>query len=137
MLGSVVEAGDLLISRSNTRDRVGLPGIFNETRCDVSWPDTMMRLRPDPSVARPHFLELFLRSASGRRQIERFAAGTSASMKKINADAIRQLSIVLPSSDTQDAMLRQVGDMMVAGAAAERRLRTLKRLRSTVLSSTL
>ena len=58
-------------------------------------------------------------------------------MKKINADAIRQLSIVLPSSDTQDAMLRQVGDMMVAGAAAERRLRTLKRLRSTVLSSTL
>ena len=32
--------------------------------------------------------------------MERFAAGTSASMKKVNADAIRQLSIVLPSSDT-------------------------------------
>ena len=137
MLSSVVEAGDLLISRSNTRDRVGLPGIFNEDRCDVSWPDTMMRLRPDPSVARPHFLELFLRSASGRRQIERFAAGTSASMKKVNADAIRQLSIVLPSSDTQDAMLRQVGGVIAACASAERRLRTLKRLRSTVLSSAL
>ncbi|MCY4638527.1 MAG: restriction endonuclease subunit S [Acidobacteria bacterium] len=137
MLSSVVEAGDLLISRSNTRDRVGLPGIFNEARCDVSWPDTMMRLRPDPSVVRPHFLELLLRSQSGRRQIERFAAGTSASMKKINADAIRQLPIVLPSSDTQDAMLRQVGGMMAACASAERRLRTLKRLRSTVLSSAL
>ena len=137
MLSSVVEAGDLLISRSNTRDRVGLPGIFNEDRCDVSWPDTMMKLRPDPSVARPHFLELFLRSASGRRQIERFAAGTSASMKKVNADAIRQLSIVLPSSDTQDAMLRQVGGVMAACASAERRLRTLKRLRFTVLSSAL
>ena len=137
MLSSVVEAGDLLISRSNTRDRVGLPGIFNEDRCDVSWPDTMMRLRPDPSVARPHFLELFLRSASGRRQIERYAAGTSASMKKVNADAIRQLSIVLPSSDTQDAMLRQVGGVMAACASAERRLRTLKRLRFTVLSSAL
>ena len=137
MLSSVVEAGDLLISRSNTRDRVGLAGIFNEARCDVSWPDTMMRLRPDPSVARPHFLELFLRSASGRRQIERFAAGTSASMKKVNADAIRQLSIVLPSSDTQDAMLRQVGGVMAACASAERRLRTLKRLRFTVLSSAL
>ena len=107
MLSSVVEAGDLLISRSNTRDRVGLAGIFNEARSDVSWPDTMMRLRPDPSVARPHFLELFLRSAPGRRQIERFAAGTSASMKKVNAHAIRQFSIALPSSDTQDAMLRQ------------------------------
>ena len=137
MLSFVVEAGDLLISRSNTRERVGLPGIFNEARCDVSWPDTMMRLRPEPSVARPHFLELFLRSASGRRQIERFAAGTSASMKKVNADAIRQLSIVLPSSDTQDAILRQVGDVMAACASAERRLRTLKRLRSIVLSSAL
>ena len=137
MLSSVVEAGDLLISRSNTRDRVGLPGIFNEARCDVSWPDTMMRLRPDSSVVRPHFLELFLRSASGRRQIERFAAGTSASMKKVNADAIHQLPIVLPSSDTQDAILRQVGGVMAACASAERRLRTLKRLRSTVLSSAL
>ena len=72
-----------------------------------------------------------------RRKVMVVDAGTSASMKKINADAIRQLSIVLPSSDTQDAMLRQVGDMMVAGASAERRLRALKRLRSTVLSSAL
>ena len=137
MLSFVVEPGDLLISRSNTRERVGLPGIFNEDRCDVSWPDTMMRLRPDTSVTRPHFLELFLRSASGRRQIESFAAGTSASMKKVNAGAIRQLSIVLPSPDTQDAMLRQVGVVMAGRVSAERRLRTLKRLRSTVLSSAL
>ena len=72
-----------------------------------------------------------------QRKVMVVDAGTSASMKKINADAIRQLSIVLPSSDTQDAMLRQVGDMMVAGASAERRLRALKRLRSTVLSSAL
>ena len=137
MLSSVVEAGDLLISRSNTRDRVGLPGIFNEARCDVSWPDTMMRLRPDSSVARPHFLELFLRSASGRRQIERFAAGTSASMKKVNAHAIRQLCIALPSPDSQDAMLQEVGGVMSACSSAERRLCALKRLRSTVVSSAL
>ena len=137
MLKFVLEPGDLLISRSNTRERVGLPGIFNEDRCDVSWPDTMMRLRPDTSVARPHFLELFFRSAAGRRQIESFAAGTSASMKKINAGTVRGLSIVLPSSDTQDAILRQVGGVMAACSSAERRLRTLKRLRSTVLSSAL
>ena len=137
MLSSVVEAGDLLISRSNTRERVGLPGIFNEDRCDVSWPDTMMRLRVDPSVARPHYLELFLRSASGRRQIERFAAGTSASMKKVNAHAIRQLCIALPSPDSQDAMLQEVGGVMSACSSAERRLCALKRLRSTVVSSAL
>ncbi len=137
MLNSVVRAGDLLISRSNTRERVGLPGIFNEDRCDVSWPDTMMRLSPDSSVARPPFLELFLRSAAGRRQIERFAAGTSASMKKVNAHAIRQLSIALPSSDTQDVILRATGGVRSAGDSAERRLRGLKRMRSTMLASVL
>ena len=137
MLNSVVEAGDLLISRSNTRERVGLPGIFNEDRCDVSWPDTMMRLRPDSSVARPPFLELFLGSAAGRRQIERFAAGTSASMKKVNAHAIRQLCIALPSSDTQDVILRAAGGVRSAGDSAERRLRGLKRMRSTMLASVL
>ena len=137
MLNSVVEAGDLLISRSNTRERVGLPGIFNEERCDVSWPDTMMRLRPDSSVARPHFLELFLRSAAGRRQIERFAAGTSASMKKVNAHTICQLSIALPSSDTQDVILRASDGVRSARYSVERRLRELKRVRSTMLSSVL
>ena len=137
MLNSVVEAGDLLISRSNTRKRVGLPGIFNEERCDVSWPDTMMRLRPDSSVARPHFLELFLRSGAGRRQIESFAAGTSASMKKVNAHAIRQLSIALPSCDTQDVILRASACVRSARDSAERRLRELKRMRSTMLASVL
>ena len=137
MLNPVVEAGDLLISRSNTHERVGLPGIFSEERCDVSWPDTMMRLRPDSPVARPHFLELFLRSAAGRRQIERFAAGTSASMKKVNAHAIRQLSIALPSSDTQDVILRASDGVRSARDSAERRLRELKRMRSTMLSSVL
>ena len=137
MLNSVVEAGDLLISRSNTRERVGLPGIFNEERCDVSWPDTMMRLRSDSSVARPHFLELFLRSVAGRRQIESFAAGTSASMKKVNAHAIRQLSIALPSCDTQDVILRASAGVRSARDSAERRLRELKRMRSTMLASVL
>ena len=137
MRNAVVEAGDLLISRSNTRERVGLSGIFNEDRCDVSWPDTMMRLRPDSSVLRPHFLELFLRSPAGRRQIERFAAGTSASMKKINAHAVRQLSIALLTSHTQDFILREVDGARSARDSAERRLRELRRLRATMLSSVL
>ena len=81
--------------------------------------------------------QLFLRSAAGRRQIERFAAGTSASMKKVNAHAIRQLSIALPSSDTQDVILRASDGVRSARDSAERRLRDMKRMRSTMLSSIL
>ena len=137
ILNSVVSAGDLLISRSNTRDRVGLSGIFNEARHDVSWPDTMMRLRPDTSVLRTRFLELFLRSTAGRHQIERFAAGTSASMKKINAHAVRQLLIALPTPDSQDVILRKADRVTSARGSADFRLRHVKRMRSTMLSSVL
>ena len=35
MSAAVLERGDLLVSRSNTRDLVGLPGIFDEDRTDV------------------------------------------------------------------------------------------------------
>ena len=93
MSAAVLERGDLLVSRSNTRDLVGLPGIFDEDRTDVSWPDTMMRLRPDPDRLRPMFLERLLRAPVGRRQIRSFAAGTSASMKKINSTNLQRLVI--------------------------------------------
>ena len=47
MLRARVTAGDLLVSRSNTIHRVGFAAIFSEERQDVSFPDTMMRLRVD------------------------------------------------------------------------------------------
>ena len=107
MLAAVLEPGDLLISRSNTRKLVGLAGTFDENRFDVSWPDTMMRLRPDKSMLQPRFLELFLRSTNGRRQIQSFAAGTSASMKKINGNSVRKIMVLAPKLAVQDTILQR------------------------------
>lgn len=66
MLAARLKKGDLLISRSNTQELVGLVGIFDEDRGDVSFPDTMMRLTVDGSRINSHFLELVLRSRRGR-----------------------------------------------------------------------
>ena len=107
MLAAVLEPGDLLISRSNTRELVGLAGTFDENRFDVSWPDTMMRLRPDKSMLQPRFLELFLRSTNGRCQIQSFAAGTSASMKKINGNSVRKIMVLAPKLAVQDTILQR------------------------------
>ena len=101
MLAARLQLGDLLMSRSNTRELVGTAGIFAEDRPDVSWPDTMMRLVPDPGSIRSRFLERFLRSSTGRRQIQSFAAGTSASMKKINASTVKMLTITVPPLHSQ------------------------------------
>ncbi|MEZ5617720.1 MAG: restriction endonuclease subunit S [Rhodocyclaceae bacterium] len=62
MLAAKLTAGDLLISRSNTVDRVGYVGIYSDDRDDVSFPDTMMRLMPDPTLILPGFLEALLQT---------------------------------------------------------------------------
>jgi type I restriction enzyme S subunit len=67
----------------------------------------MVKLTPDETRLRPRFLELYLRSPSGRTQVESAAAGTSASMKKINSAHIKSFSIPLPDPVTQDSVLAQ------------------------------
>jgi type I restriction enzyme S subunit len=114
MVAALLSKGDLVISRSNTLDLVGLPAIFDEDRCDISRPDTMMQLKPDESRLRKRFLELYLRSPAGRRQIQSYAAGTSASMKKVNATNVAKLEIPLPDLNVQ-LELEQMTDAMRQG----------------------
>jgi type I restriction enzyme, S subunit len=137
MTAAALQRGDLLISRSNTRELVGLPGIFDENRSDVSWPDTMMRLTPDESALRRRFLELFLRSPSGRRQVQSFAAGTSASMKKINSTHVKSLSIPLPETKLQDDIVNQTESFLQAREATTRRLSDLTGLKRALLDRSL
>jgi type I restriction enzyme S subunit len=137
MTSATLRHGDLLISRSNTRELVGLSGVFDEDRSDVSWPDTMMRLTPDTTRLGPRFLELYLRSREGRRQVQSFAAGTSASMKKINGANVRQLLIPLPALDAQRAIEQQTEECRGAAAEAKDRLSKLAELRHIVLNESL
>lgn len=130
---ATLRPGDLLISRSNTRELVGLAGTFNEDRSDVSWPDTMMRLRPDLERVRSAFLERFLRSAEGRRQIQSFAAGTSASMKKINATHVQKLRFKVPPLGEQDEIVRLCDGFSRARQQIDARLAHLSALKAALL----
>ncbi len=135
MQAAALSSGDLLISRSNTRELVGLAGTFDEGRRDVSWPDTMMRLRPDDSILRTRFLELFLRSTNGRRQIRSFAAGTSASMKKINGNSLRRLVVPVPEPEVQDTITERTDRLRRARESIRGRLSSVARCRSILLQS--
>jgi type I restriction enzyme S subunit len=133
MVAAALKCGDLLISRSNTRELVGLPGIFDEHRSDVSWPDTMMRLRPDSCQLRPAFLERVLRSPTGRKQIESFAAGTSASMKKINSGHVEKLLIPIPAVDIQDHINAQLDSFQALQQKARLRMANLADIKQNLL----
>jgi type I restriction enzyme, S subunit len=114
--------GDLLMSRSNTRDLVGMAGRYHDIGSPCIYPDLMMRLRPRGEI-RPDFLELTLRSPSVRRQIQAAAQGTSGSMVKIGASAVRNLMIPLPDHEEQARVVHAVQPWADAQDNLQRTLR--------------
>ena len=96
--------GDLLVSRSNTRDRVGLAGVYRGIPENCSYPDLLMRVRVAGSRALVEFVEAALLSVAGRAYFERRARGTSGSMVKITGDILRSFPLALPTLDEQRAI---------------------------------
>ena len=97
--------GDLLMSRANTRELVGLVGRYHDVGTPCCYPDLMMRLIPTVHVSAP-FLELLLRSPQARRQIQASASGTSGSMVKISSSNVLGLSVAMPSLPEQLRVLQ-------------------------------
>lgn len=96
-----VRAGDLLITRANTAQLVGLACIAEDTSAELMLSDKTLRLRVDKRVAPVRYIQAALGSLIVRRQIENLATGTSGSMKNISQRSIRNLMI--PFSGTEDA----------------------------------
>ncbi len=96
--------GDLLMGRANTRDLVGLAGVYRDVGTPCTYPDLMMRLRPTPDTS-GEFLQFILRSPRTRRQIQAHAVGTSSSMVKISGKIVCDLMTAVPNSDEQERVL--------------------------------
>lgn len=96
--------GDLLMSRANTRDLVGLAGIFRDIGTSCCYPDLMMRLVPTVAAS-ASFLELILSAPRTRRQVQASASGTSSSMVKISSSIVTSLSVALPKKEEQRRIL--------------------------------
>lgn len=98
----ILNAGDLLISRSNTIELVGLVGIYkDEKNRKAIFPDTMWRLNVNEDIVDKEFLMNYLLSPHARREIQRIAAGSSGSMKKINKSEFGKMPVPVPPMDIQ------------------------------------
>ncbi|MBX7252366.1 MAG: restriction endonuclease subunit S [Candidatus Promineofilum sp.] len=138
MIDALLVNGDLLISRSNTRDRVGYAGIYNGEREGlVSFPDTMMRMTANTDLVSNEFLEFLLQSPLIRREVMSIAAGTSASMKKINRRTLLALQLPLPSLPDQAIALDRRRLLKCQIERVKKRLEGAKNLRSLTFSSML
>ncbi len=128
----MLKPGDFLISRSNVLDKVGRVGVFRGGLDNCSFPDLMMRFRPDPEKINPDYLEAILKSDSVVKFIREHATGTSGSMKKINQRTVESIPILVPPINEQ----AQVANILCAWDEAtektERLIVTQERLYSAL-----
>ena len=95
-----VRNGDLLFSRANTSELVGLACIVDQAPERTALPDKLWRLVPE-SDARTEFLEQAILSPSSRRQIEQLCSGTSGSMKNISKAKFETLRVPAATPELQ------------------------------------
>ncbi|CAI2492089.1 restriction endonuclease subunit S [Serratia liquefaciens] len=101
VLQTKLSHGDFLVSRSNTPDKVGRSIYFRGEIENCSYPDLMMKFRIDESKAYPLFIEQKLKSSDVRAFLKNCAAGSSATMVKINKGILEKTPLLLPNIKEQ------------------------------------
>ncbi|MGZ5800043.1 MAG: restriction endonuclease subunit S, partial [Burkholderiaceae bacterium] len=100
-LSCVLRRGDVLVSRANTRELVGLAALVEEDHPNLLMCDKLYRLQLHHDWVTPEYSVLLLRSDASRRQIELGASGASSSMQNISQDVIRELLVSFPPLEEQ------------------------------------
>jgi type I restriction enzyme S subunit len=102
----LLEQGDILFNRTNSKELVGKCEVFREPG-EWVFASYLMRLTVDIEQVSPDFVSAYLSSPGGRAQIER-ESRQIIGMTNINAEEIRTLRIPLPHSDIQTALLAEL-----------------------------
>jgi type I restriction enzyme, S subunit len=133
-----VEAGDLLLTRSNTRSLVGDACVVDRIRPRTIFSDLIYRLRTDPTKLHPRFLMYQLLSPRGREQIERDARGSSGTMPKIAQAHIRSWKITIAPIDEQARLIERIEQRIArvdqAVGATEREISLITEYRARLIA---
>ncbi len=108
LFGAELEVGDIVVSRSNTRDLVGLAALYTGVPCPCYYSDLLIRVRTNSTRLVPAFALLALQSQAGRKYFSRSARGTSGSMVKINGQILERFLLPLPDIKEQIAIAQAV-----------------------------
>lgn len=123
--------GEILMTRSNTLDRVGAAcRVPAEVANRLVYPDLVYRLTPAEDRIVPNYLVEVLATRDLRDQIQMSATGTSDSMKKISASIVRALEIPLPSVPDQEEIVRKLATLRRSAVLARSEATRLERLKT-------
>ena len=138
-LTCVLRKGDVLVSRANTRELVGMAALVEEEYPNLLICDKLYRLQLRLEWVTAEFTVLLLRSDASRRQIELGASGASSSMQNISQDVIRELLVALPPLKEQGeivakaSQIRESCNLLVSHC--EEHIARLREYRSSLISA--
>jgi type I restriction enzyme, S subunit len=129
-----IRDGDIMVSRANTRELLGLAALAENPRPKLILCDKLFRFRARSVCFLPKFLVMLLRSQASRSQIESSTNGASSSMQNIGQPVIKNLWLSMPPVDEQAAIVAHVGretaSLTAAIARAEREIALMQEYRT-------
>jgi type I restriction enzyme S subunit len=84
----ILECGDLLITRGNYRDQVGICVVYPEDPVRRTYANLIMRMKVEPRLVIPEFAKYWIMSPLCVQYIRQHTKGTSPSVQKINQRAL-------------------------------------------------
>lgn len=104
----LLNSGDFLLTRSNTRDLVGQVCIVDETKEKMIFSDLIYRISFYSEFILPEYALFAFQSPKMRQQISRDAHGSSSTMVKITHKDISNWEIGLPSLEEQELIVKEL-----------------------------
>lgn len=132
-----VRDGDLLMTRANTPDLVGMACIVQNPRPHLMLCDKTLRLRIDARKADQRYVLLALQSPEMRKQMRAVSTGTSDSMRNLSQPAIGALLHRWPSLEFQDKVVGSVAAVDDAVRAARDEVAKLTAFKQAVTDALL
>jgi type I restriction enzyme S subunit len=114
----LLERGDILFNRTNSKELVGKCEVFDEPGAWV-FASYLIRVSVDAEKVLPDFVSLFLNTPAGRAQIDRISRQI-VGMSNVNAEELQDLLLPLPLLDIQRNL---VAEMQAARKARKQKIR--------------
>jgi len=119
-----IENGDLLITRSNTRDLVGHVALVKDIQSPTIYSDLIMKMRVDEKRASGRFMYHQLQTSNIRKYIMDNAKGANPTMVKINQQVVKKIPVIIPSQEKQDLLVNKIEEFSCFTIALKKSLNT-------------
>ncbi|WP_233465298.1 restriction endonuclease subunit S [Enterobacter asburiae] len=115
-----IATGDFLISRANTLELLGNPVIVKKVTKNLMLSDKVLRLvMADDDKP---WVNIFLRSCYGRREIEFRSTGNQLSMRNIGQKALLEIPMPKPPAEEQHEIVRRVEQLFAYADTIEKKV---------------